>query len=57
MTNYLILTDDMPIMLRNNPDPRHIAKASNTPIVIAKTNAVETEGNGFLSAISSLEWV
>jgi hypothetical protein len=46
----------MGIILRNIPDPRYIAKASNTPIPAAKTKAVETEDSDFLSAISSSGW-
>lgn len=36
-------------MLRNTPDPKYIARASETPIANAKTKAVETEGRNFLS--------
>lgn len=43
------LTDDIPMMLRNTPDPKYIARASETPIANAKTKAVETEGSSFLS--------
>lgn len=35
----------MPIMFRNNPDPKDKAKASKTPIATAKTRAVDTEGS------------
>lgn len=51
-----VLTGGMPIILRNIPDPRYIAKASNKPIPAAKTKAVETEDSDFLSAISSSGW-
>ena len=33
----------MPIKLRRNPDPNDNAKASNMPMPIARTKAVDTE--------------
>lgn len=39
----------MPIMFRNNPDPKDKAKASKMPIARANTKAVDTEGSCCLS--------
>lgn len=44
----------MPIMFRNIPDPKYIAKASKVPIATDKSKAVETEGRSFLSPIPSM---
>lgn len=49
-----LLTVDMPMMLRNIPDPKYNAVASRRPIPIDSTNAVETEGNCILSAVKQL---
>lgn len=45
-------TGDIPIMLRNGPDAQNKAKASTAPIPTAMTNALETDGNLSLSAIT-----
>lgn len=39
--------------LRNSPDPKDNTKASKMPIKTARTKAVDTEDNCFLSAILS----
>ena len=47
------LTHDIPMIFRNNPEPKDNAKASKSPIPTAKNKAVDTEGSCILSATPS----